>query len=503
MQHRILLAAAFLLLVVSNVIWISRDSRPPFWDMAAHLSGALHIYDAVAASGPGALLRLPTEHLTGFYPPLYHTVIAGAWSLFGTTVRVARLANLLAVGVLLLATFGIGCFVVNRWTAAIAAILVSFYPLMLWLSRETLIDYWVTTMVAVAFWTLLKTDGFSDPRWSIIFGIVSGLGMLTKWTFVFFLILPALWLARRQWKNASVAAGIAALLTAYWYIPSIPVLRQFLEINTAGGVLEGDPERFSLGAIVFYIRALEGYQLFLPLFVAFIAGMAVLKNRMNPRWVSILLWIAGGWLGLLLFRNKDPRYSAPLLPAVALITALAFEGRRVLTGALMVFLVFQQYLVSFGIRSLPETVVLMKGVSGELSWDWNLYSQTYFRLWGRPVKEDWKIEHVLSEVSGGAKDREIRLGLVPDIPRFDSFAFQFYIDLLKLPVRLSRTAVLDQPAIADSDFLLMAEKQVRHEASFGADPRVNSYILGHPEKFQMAEWFSLPSGDVIRLYRVQ
>ncbi len=471
--------------------------------MAAHLSGALHVYDAVAAGGPGALLRLPTEHLTGFYPPFYHTVIAGAWSVFGRTVRVARLANLLAIGVLMLATYGIGSFVVSRWTAAVAAVLVTFYPLMLWLSRETLIDYWVTTMVAVAFWTLLKTEGFSNTRWSILFGVAAGLGMLTKWTFVFFLILPAIWLARRNYRNAAIAAGIAALLTAYWYIPSLPVLRQFLEINTAGGVFEGDPERLSFEAIVFYIRALEGYQLFLPLFVAFIAGLVTLKKRMNPRWVPILLWISGGWLGLLLFRNKDPRYSVPLLPAVALITALAFEGRRILTGALMVFLAFQQYLVSFGVRVLPQTVVLMNGVSGELSWNWNLYTQTYFGLWGRPVKEDWKIEHVLSEVSGSAKDRQIRLGLVPDIPRFDSSAFQFYIDLLKLPVRLSRTAALDQPAIADSDFLLMAENQVRHEASFGADPRVNSYILDHPEKFQMAEWFSLPSVDVIRLYKVQ
>jgi 4-amino-4-deoxy-L-arabinose transferase-like glycosyltransferase len=501
MQHRILLALAFLYLVVSNIIWTARDTRPPFWDMAAHESGALHVYDAFAASGPFAIVAIPLQHLTGYYPPFYHSVIAAIWSLFGKTVRVARLANVVAIAILMLSTYGIGCFLLEPWGAAIGAVLVSFYPIMLWLSRETMIDYWLTAMVAVATWMLFKTHEFSSRGWSIAFGVVAGLGMLTKWTFPFFVILPAVWFARRNWRNAAIAAAIAATFTAYWYIPSTPALREFSNINAAGGVSEGDPERLSIGAVLFYIRALEGYQLFFPLFVAFIAGAVILKKRLTGDWIAILLWIVGGWLGLMLFRNKDPRYDAPLLPAVALITALAFERRRVLTAALLLFLGFQHYLVSFGIRTLPQAVVLMKGVEGPLSWDWNLYTQSYFGLWGRPAREDWKIEHVLQEVC--APNRRVQLGLVPDIPRFDSFAFQFYIDLLRLPVHLRRNVIFDEPGIVENDYVLIAETDLPHSAASAWDHRINSYILSHPEKFQMVERFPLPSGDVIQLYRVQ
>lgn len=503
MQHRILLATAFLYLVISNVIWMARDTRPPFWDMAGHASSALHVYDAFAEAGPAALWRIPSQHLTGYYPPLYHTVVAAMWSVFGKSILVARLANTIAIALLMWATYGIGCFVLDRWAAAISAVIVSFYPLMLWLSRETIIDYWLAGMVALAIWVLLKTDDFSNLGWSIAFGVAAGLGMLTKWTFLFFLILPAIWLARKNWRNAAIAGGIATVLAGYWYIPSIPALHQFLAINTAGGVFEGDPTRLSFQAMIFYIRAFEGYQAFLPLFVACAAGAFILKKSTNEHWVPILLWIAGGWLGLMLFRNKDPRYSVPLLPGMALITALAFQRRRVLTGALLVFLVFQHYLVSFGIRTLPPTLVLMHAVSGELSWDWNLYTQSYFGLWGPPAREDWKIEHVLKTVCAGDRDGTIRLGLVPDIPRFDSIAFQFYIDLLRIPVRLQRNAGFDAAAIGNNDFILIAENRLPHPASFGADPRVNDYILGHPDRFRIVEEFPLPSGDMIQLYRVQ
>ena len=62
-------------------------------------------------------------------------------------------------------------------------------------------------------------------------------------------------------------------------------------------------------------------QLFLPLFVAFLIGAVMLVRRFDLSWMPIVLWIVSGWFALVLFQNKDPRYSVPLLPAVALITA--------------------------------------------------------------------------------------------------------------------------------------------------------------------------------------
>src|SRR5438045_61283 len=100
MRHRILLAAAFVYLAAANVIWIARDTRPPFWDMAGHQDSALRVYDAFASSGISALARIPVEHLTGYYPPLYHMTIAASWAMFGKSIDVAQATNLLACAIL-------------------------------------------------------------------------------------------------------------------------------------------------------------------------------------------------------------------------------------------------------------------------------------------------------------------------------------------------------------------------------------------------------------------
>ena len=500
MRHRFLLAASFLYLAVANLIWIARDTRPPFWDMAAHQSTALRIYSAFATLGLKAIAIVPL--LSAPYPPVYQSVVAIFYAIFGKTIDAAQWANLPAIAILLGATYGLGRKLLDPLPAAAAAVLVNFYPILLWLSRETLIDYWLTSMVALSMWLLIRTNEFSNRNDTIAFGVACGLGMLTKWTFPFFVGLPAIWLARKNLKNAAIAALIAAGISAYWYIPAAQSLLQFFRVNTAGGINEGDPDRVSLQALEFYIRAMEGYQLFLPLFIAFIIGAFLLARRFDPAWWPIVLWVVGGWLGLMIIQNKDPRYSAPLLPAVALITATIFQRKEILVAVLIPFLGFQHYLVSFGIPQLPESVVLAKGVEGPLSWHWNLYTQRYFGLWGPPAREDWQIRHVLEEVSE-PNGKPIRLGMVPDIPRFDSLAFEFYISLWKFPVTINRLWTFDVGAIGNNDYILVSENDQGWAPNFSNDLKnINQYILGRSDSFHVVESFPLPNGDVIRLYKV-
>src|SRR6185436_13360541 len=118
MRHRILLAGALVYLTAANIIWIVRDTRPPFWDMAGHELGALRIYHAVENSGLSGLSEIPRRHLTGSYPPFYHLVVAGTWAVFGKSVDVAQLANLPALAVLMFATYGIAATVLSPRLAA-------------------------------------------------------------------------------------------------------------------------------------------------------------------------------------------------------------------------------------------------------------------------------------------------------------------------------------------------------------------------------------------------
>ena len=498
MRHRLLLAASLVYLCAANITWIAIDTRPPFWDMANHASWSLGVLRDFQQNGISALSTLP--YASPGYPPLYYAAVATAYRLLGTSIDAAQLANVPAMILLALATYGIARGLMNPTAAAIAAVLVNFYPFMVWISRETLIETWLTAMVALALWTLTKTKRFSRQNWSLVFGVVCGLGMLTKWTFAIFVALPALWAARGHWSNALKSAAIAALLAAYWYVPRFPTMAQSWRQVAVAAPNEGDPTFFSVQAWLFYIRALEGSLLFLPLFAAFLVGAVVVVRKWQTGWTPVILSVLGGWLGLMLLPGADPRYATGLLPAVAAISAVAFEKSNVAQVLLLAFLVFQHVLVSFGIPWLPESVVLMKGAGGPVPYEWNLYTQSYFGLWGKPEKQDWQIERVLQRVSE-ATTRPVRLGLVPDLPRFDLPAFQFAIELHRYPVTISRQLQPEEGSVLENDYLLLS---IGQQTAFGSPAphakEINEYILSHEERFRAVDSFSLPNGEAIRLY---
>lgn len=502
MRHRILLATGLLYLCVANIAWIAIDTRPPFWDMAGHADTALTVVRDFQSNGVAAILTLPRD--SGSYPPLYYAVAALFYGVLGTTIDAAQLANLPAIVLLGLATFGIARTVMEPGSAALAALLANFFPYMLWISRETVIEYWLTAMVATAIWALLKTREFSNPKWSLVFGAVCGLGMLTKWTFVIFVALPALWAARKNWANAFKAAGVAAVVAAYWYVPQFATMPKFWRQVANAGKTEGDPGALTLQGWIFYIRMLEGYLLFLPLFVAFLAGLVVMLwnwRGKSAKWLPLVLCLLGSWCGLMLIPNADPRYAAPVLSVVAVVTALAFEKRKKAQIALGAFLVLQHVMVSFGIPQLPDAVVLAEGPPARVRYDWNLYTQTYFGLWGKPAAEDWQIDRVLKTISTSPA-RPIHLGMIPDLPRFDIPAFQFYVNLGKYPVVVNRLLYNVEADILKNDYVLMSIGKQESVASFAPDgDKINATIIAHPERFEMVDTFPLPNGETIRLYK--
>jgi hypothetical protein len=180
-----------------------------------------------------------------------------------------------------------------------------------------------------------------------------------------------------------------------------------------------------------------------------------------------------------------------------------FQKKEVLVAVLVPVLIFQHYLVSFGIPQLPPAVVLARGSSGPVSYDWNIYTQHYFG-WGPPAREDWKIEHVLEIVTKG-RDSAVRIGLVPDIPRFDTLAFRFYITRSRLPVTIDRLVIPNEDALRINDYILAPESGLERQPGAHFAPElleIANYISQRPDLFSLVERFSLPNGDAIRLYRV-
>jgi 4-amino-4-deoxy-L-arabinose transferase-like glycosyltransferase len=498
-----------------NFWWLSHDTRPPVWDMAQHQEYGLNF---LGARYPDPTAQTGGE-LTGLYPPFVHWLIALAFLAFGPHPAAAAVVNLPATVIILLSAYIVaeilGGARAARWTCAVTAAI----PYMLWMSRETILDYWLTAWVIAAIAALLCTQGFRNRRPSILLGFAAGLGLLTKWLFPLYVLFPILyvvlrekiWRSREQMLNAGLALFAAVICSGWWYFPRIPSLWQYFFYNSQVGAQEGEPEILSFQSFLYYIRLLEGYQLFALLFAVFVfSWIWILSKRKNSGIAVLACSLAISWIGLTLIRTKDPRFSMPLLPLLAVAPGawIASWNRRIAWVArfvLALLLLFQLYLTNVGISRLPQEIVILRGYQGSLRWDWNLYMQHYFHILGPPRAEDWKQEAVLTTVKIDSESMGLRssLGIVPDLPRLSVSNFHLFARLLRMEIPVYRLQLISGGVypLANVDYVLTTDGDQGMPWTTATSAALTG-IVANSDAFRLVRTFVLPGGSTATLYSV-
>ncbi len=500
-----------------HAVWLQRDTRPPVWDMAMHQAYALS-YLPNASLPPSVSLW----ERSGNYPPFVHVVIALAFWLFHPGPHIAVLANIPATFLLFWGVYELARMFAGAAAGRWACILTALTPYLIWMSRETILDYWLGAWVVLSLVFLAKTEGFQSRQASLLLGLTCALGMLTKWLFAGFLAVPAayvvfrqrIWRSERRVINFADAMLITIAVSGVWYLPNLPGLIRYFSENSQIGAREGEPPVLSFQSLIYYLRLLEGYQLFGLLFCLFLLScFFVWKNRGMKDGMLWAASIMGGWLAMTALRTKDPRFTLPLLGPMMVVAGTWVQSwgagwkPRVARAALLIVLCVQAYAINFGIRWLPQEVVLAEGYHGSLRWDWNLYLQNYFHILGSPEREDWKQDVILRRVAVDSHQRHLpaTLALVPDLPRFSAANFHLFARLRGYPFRV------DHPQIARNgirsfdgfNYVIITERDQGMPWTTGASRALNQIIMDEHEVFRLLDVYPLPNGDAARLYLIQ
>lgn len=502
-----------------HIAWLAHDTRPPVWDMALHQTYALNYLGANTPISASA--EKPWER-SGPYPPFVHLAIAALFYIFHPGPHIAALANLPATLILFWAVYALGKDLAGPGAGRWACILTALMPYMIWISRETVLDYWLSAWFAAALVALRRTRGFESRPWSLALGVLIALGLWTKWFFAGLLLFPfvfvfvrfRVWREPERLVRCADALLIAGLLSAPWYLPNLPRLIRFFGQNAEIGALEGEPPVASFQSLIYYLRLLEGYQLFGLLFLVLcLACFFVWKRRLLDDG-GILVWaLLGGWLMMTLLRTKDPRFTLPLLGPLAVISGAWIASWRK-TGAswiaralLVALLGFQAYMANFGIPWLPGRVVILEGYQGSLRWDWNLYLQDYFGIFGKPRREDWKQDEILKALASDSGNRNVvpSLAVVPDLPRFSDVNFNLYARMRRIEVRVrhARSAAEGIHSFDGWNYVLMTEREQGMPWTTRESRALNQIIVDHPDKFRLISLYPLPNGDAARLYFIE
>ncbi|GEM_PF-4730277 len=362
------LVALLTLQVVASAHWIERDSEAFVWDTSEHAQKVLRVHHALFRTEPPLRARLlPAGHdertranpmmarvalgpVAGFSnlveathrgsarPSFSYQPAGLLLGVLGTTPDAIALAQgTLWFALLIVATFLLGSAARDRSAGLLAAALVSSYPIFLGLSHIPMLDTALATLTTLSMAALLRCDGLRLRRASLALGLAGGLAMLAKQSAPLVLALPILWLgvdvmrsvrssehdAAARVRNAAGAALVGLLVCAPWYVVNLSGSLEFLfRISTLPEHAQLPPT-LSVDGLLFYPRSLVRVALG-PAFT-FLAGIGCLWLCLD-RGVRfrgpILLALGGAALVLISVHNKDPRHLTPLLPLLAVISAL-------------------------------------------------------------------------------------------------------------------------------------------------------------------------------------
>lgn len=496
--------------LVVSFIWLSLDTRPPKWDQANHLALSLgYYYGFLSGEVFSRLLSL-----SSYYPPFFHLVASFFYRFFGTSPDLARGTQFIFFALLLLSTWKIGKRFFGEKEALITCFLLSFYPAIWLLSREYLLDLPLTGMVTLGIWLLLESKRFTHPLSSLLFGVVSGLGVLTKWSYPFFLFGPFLLVLlgkvpsekREEIPNLKVfwlfvSLGTGILIALPWYSFNLPKLfPQLIFYGLKVGRLEGEAPIFSFSSFSFYFKTLFNYQLLLPYFLVFGFSLLSLNWRMwevreKKAFLFLLFWIILPYLFLSLLGNKNERYTVPYLPGVALISGwgIGKMKKRKMVGVVLIGYSLFQFFLS-GFLSPPPSWVKYKLVFKSSS----------------PKRENWKIEEILAKVRETfppSVSHPLLLGVVPNSEYFNPQTFNYYTVLYRLPLWVVPVGQLPNFStyVYRCDYILTKTgdqgpsytlKYIKEAVDFLKDPPQE-----FKKRFTLLKTFSLPDSSLASLYK--
>ncbi|MDD5255833.1 MAG: phospholipid carrier-dependent glycosyltransferase, partial [Candidatus Omnitrophica bacterium] len=452
MRPRIVVASAIGAILASygavNLFLLSRYYQAVIHaDESFHLVASLDLYRIFTFSFPEKLpLSQVATIFVGFaYPPFFYICAALANLPGGFSKAHTVTSNLLFVYMLLGSTYLIGKKLTGDWrTGLYAAFICAMFPMVFAMSGFVMLDLPLTATVTLVFCCLLYTRDFGSLRMSLLFGVSLGVALFTKWTAPFFIVGPltfAVWHALRpaeerlkKIRNILFALVTAMIFASWWYTYQIisayfirkDKLEAFLVVGKA--ITEKTLPFYSFDGILYYAQSIFPYQVSLFFSLLFLLGAFLfLRSGLRGK-VMFALWVLAPYAVFTLIASKSPRYIMPVLPAIALMTALGISRitsvrvRRSIVACSVCFGILQYCLLSFMPSAYISGTGLLKAAIQDIfytgilnyenyfSFDWLRYYKTAYRQRGQ-VNTD-----LLTILSGYRKrlalQRPLRVGVI-------------------------------------------------------------------------------------------
>lgn len=358
-KYLFLLTMLSVVVLASTIRYGLRSYKVPEWDEQHYMRMATEFYRLIkynlSFSTPYEMLQV-----VPFRQPGYPLLIVPFLMLFG--LANAYFWGIFTNGLLyIVSIFGI-YFLARNFLSKLASFLAAFvFALYGWTLLHLHLTYSETTTSAFTILTILfliKSNYFQNRKYSLLFGLFLGLGLLVKWITIVYVFGPMLFVFYQIFKkrlfkskriliHGTIALFIALIVSFYPYYQNYYWIFQYFYGHRAGGPMwqiVSEPERnpFSSYSLTFYLNSFA--QLGIFYFILIIAG-TVLAIRRKSDLKPILLAVVISYLFSAFALLKAERHIIPIYPYLAILSASVFDYVK---GKLRVSLIVLTVVLSIG-----------------------------------------------------------------------------------------------------------------------------------------------------------
>lgn len=420
---------------MTNLIWFNSGHKPLHWDSSIHLLLSVDAYETFSdnISNPSFINKM--LGISWYYPPMVYFASVPFYYLFGIN-EITGFIEINAFLILLLITVYLtGSKLYCKSAGIFGAFCISMYPIVIEYSRDYMLDLPLAGLVALSVFLLIKTENFTDSFYCVLTGMALGCGMLIKWTFIFFLIVPLVFFFINGIKikgqklrvilNLFLTTAACFILCLPWYIKNLIMI-----LSTRSGEM-GRTDLTLLQSIFYYIKIIpEQVSFFIA--ILFITGIVlfVVRKKITINYF-LLSWFIGSYIILTLVKIKAPRFSISLLiPLTLLVSGIIFsdalksEKRKIFIYVFVITAIIQYLVISFtGLKVNFSLPLLDTPVLADLT----------------PVKSENYNLQVLNLIEDDMiKDKKqvSVLRVIPNIPNFNNSTLKYYAKIKNYPVNI-------------------------------------------------------------------
>jgi len=186
-KHIILIL--FLFHTIASFVWMKIDTRPPSYDQEYHLSLSYDYLQIITHPSTDILKRI--LDISTYYPPVYHLLMVPFHLIFGFGAHNFIFINLFFLFLSIYSIWQIGKMLYSEEAGLLAAVVATSTPFWLFCLYTCLIEITLAGILTFSIYIYLKSDNFKNRKYSVILGLLFGIGALVKWTYAFFMT-PAL-----------------------------------------------------------------------------------------------------------------------------------------------------------------------------------------------------------------------------------------------------------------------------------------------------------------------